>query len=95
MAASSAERTQRYEKYCEEHINEKHTWSSIHHPQTLGKLTHFYKNSQIPKTNNIIEQHFANTNPKVVKCTFKPPSSLENYLFAIAAYKNKDLSLKT
>lgn len=30
-------------KYCEEHINEKHIWSSIHHPQTLGKLSAYQK----------------------------------------------------
>ena len=80
-------------------------WHSSYHPYISNQilwihnhwdhLTHFYENSLIPKTNNIIEQHFANTNPKVVKRTFKNPSSLENYLFAIAAYKNKDLSLIT
>ena len=57
-------------------------------------LTHFYENPQIPKTNNNIEQHFA-TNSKIVKRKFKKPSSLENYLFAIAAYKNKVPSLIT
>jgi transposase InsO family protein len=30
-------------KYCEEYLNEKHIWSSIHHPQTLGKLSAFQK----------------------------------------------------
>lgn len=30
-------------KYCEEHINEKHIWTSIHHPQTMGKLSAFQK----------------------------------------------------
>jgi len=30
-------------RYCEENINEKHIWSSIHHPQTLGKLSAFQK----------------------------------------------------
>lgn len=30
-------------EYCEEYINEKHIWSSIHHPQTLGKLGAFQK----------------------------------------------------
>lgn len=30
-------------RYCEENINEKHIWSSIHHPQTLGKLSAYQK----------------------------------------------------
>ena len=80
-------------------------WHPSYHPYISNQilwihnhwdnLTHFYNNSRIPKTNNNIEQHFANTNPRMVKRTFKTPSSLKNYLFAIAAYKNKDLSLIT
>ena len=73
------------------YISNQIIWIHTH----WDKLTHFYNNSLIPKTNNNIEQHFANTNPKIVKRTFKTLSSLENYLFAIAAYKNKGLSLKT
>ena len=30
-------------KYCEKYLNEKHIWSSIHHPQTLGKISAFQK----------------------------------------------------
>lgn len=30
-------------EYCEEHITEKHIWTSIHHPQTMGKLSAFQK----------------------------------------------------
>lgn len=30
-------------RYCEEYINEKHIWTSIHHPQTLGKLSAYQK----------------------------------------------------
>jgi len=30
-------------EYCEKYINEKHIWTSIHHPQTLGKLSAFQK----------------------------------------------------
>ena len=30
-------------KYCEEWLNEKHIWSSVHHPQTLGKLSAYQK----------------------------------------------------
>ena len=30
-------------EYCEQHINEKHIWTSIHHPQTMGKLSAFQK----------------------------------------------------
>lgn len=30
-------------EYCENHINEKHIWTSIHHPQTMGKLSAFQK----------------------------------------------------
>lgn len=29
--------------YCEGHISGKHIWSSVHHPQTLGKLSNFQK----------------------------------------------------
>jgi hypothetical protein len=29
--------------YCQDHINEKHIWTSIHHPQTMGKLSAFQK----------------------------------------------------
>jgi len=80
-------------------------WLPSYHPSISNQilwihnhwdnLTHFYENSLIPKTNNNIEQHFANTNSRIVKRTFKTPSGLENYLFAMAAYKNKGLSLKT
>ena len=30
-------------KYCEKYINDKHIWASIHHPQTLGKLSAYQK----------------------------------------------------
>ncbi|HWR27350.1 MAG TPA: leucine zipper domain-containing protein [Candidatus Thermoplasmatota archaeon] len=30
-------------EYCEHYINEKHIWTSIHHPQTMGKLSAFQK----------------------------------------------------
>jgi len=30
-------------EYCQERINEKHIWTSIHHPQTMGKLSAFQK----------------------------------------------------
>ena len=30
-------------EYCQSHINEKHIWTSIHHPQTMGKLSAFQK----------------------------------------------------
>jgi transposase len=30
-------------EYCQDHINEKHIWTSIHHPQTMGKLSAFQK----------------------------------------------------
>ncbi len=30
-------------EYCEEYINEKHIWTSVHHPQTMGKLSAFQK----------------------------------------------------
>lgn len=29
--------------YCQDYINESHIWSSIHHPQTLGKLSAYQK----------------------------------------------------
>ena len=30
-------------EYCEKYVNEKHIWTSIHHPQTMGKLSAFQK----------------------------------------------------
>jgi len=30
-------------KYCQECINEKHIWTSIHHPETMGKLSAYQK----------------------------------------------------
>ena len=30
-------------RYCESHITGKHIWSSLHHPQTLGKLSAYQK----------------------------------------------------
>ena len=30
-------------EYCQDHINEKHIWTSVHHPQTMGKLSAFQK----------------------------------------------------
>ena len=30
-------------EYCEKYITEKHIWTSIHHPQTMGKLSAFQK----------------------------------------------------
>jgi len=30
-------------EYCQGYINEKHIWTSIHHPQTMGKLSAFQK----------------------------------------------------
>jgi len=36
-------KNQTIRKYCEEHINEKHIWTSVHHPQTMGKLSAFQK----------------------------------------------------
>lgn len=30
-------------RYCEGHITGRHIWSSVHHPQTLGKLSNFQK----------------------------------------------------
>jgi len=30
-------------KYCDEFLNEKHIWTSVHHPETMGKLSAFQK----------------------------------------------------
>lgn len=30
-------------KYCDDFINEKHIWTSIHHPETMGKLSAYQK----------------------------------------------------
>ena len=30
-------------KYCNEFVREKHIWTSVHHPQTMGKLSAFQK----------------------------------------------------
>jgi len=31
-------------KYCAEFVKEKHIWTSVHHPQTMGKLSAYQKN---------------------------------------------------
>jgi transposase InsO family protein len=33
----------RMRKYCDEFLNEKHIWTSVHHPQTMGKLSAYQK----------------------------------------------------
>ena len=33
----------RIRQYCDIYLNEKHIWASIHHPQTLGKLSSYQK----------------------------------------------------
>jgi hypothetical protein len=33
----------RMRKYCEDYLNEKHIWTSVHHPQTMGKLSAYQK----------------------------------------------------
>ena len=33
----------RMRNYCEECLNEKHIWTSVHHPQTMGKLSAYQK----------------------------------------------------
>jgi len=76
-----------YHKYISHQIN----WIDNH----WDKLTNFYEVSDIPKTNNVVEQHFSNTNPELVKRGFKDEDSLEKHLQAIAFYHNKNLSLKT
>ena len=73
------------------HISNQIDWID----RNWDKLTNFYQSSDIPKTNNAVEQHFSNTNPELVKRGFKNKDSLENYLFAIASYHNKKLSLKS
>jgi len=30
-------------KYCEKYLNEKHIWTSVHHPRTMGKLSAYQK----------------------------------------------------
>jgi hypothetical protein len=30
-------------KYCDEFVREKHIWTSVHHPETMGKLSAFQK----------------------------------------------------
>jgi len=48
-------------KYCEEFLNEKHIWTSVHHPETMGKLSAFQKTMkrflhfQIPGSRKITE----------------------------------------
>lgn len=73
------------------HISHQIRWIDKH----WDKLTKFYEISEIPKTNNVVEQHFSNTNPELIKKGFKDKDSLENHLLAIASYHNKNLSLKT
>ncbi len=48
-------------KYCKEYLNEIHIWTSIHHPETMGKLSAFQKTMkrflhfQIPGSRKITE----------------------------------------
>ena len=30
-------------KYCDQYLTDKHIWTSVHHPQTMGKLSNFQK----------------------------------------------------
>ena len=30
-------------KYCDQYLIDKHIWTSVHHPQTMGKLSNFQK----------------------------------------------------
>ena len=30
-------------KYCKQYLREKHIWTSVHHPQTMGKLSNAQK----------------------------------------------------
>lgn len=78
---------------------------STYHPKVVKKiewidehwddLTHFYENEDIPKTNNAVEQHFSSRHPNLVKSEFKDKESLENHLFAVASFKNENLSSTT
>jgi len=79
------------ERHYHKHISHQIDWIDNH----WDKLTNFYEVSDIPKTNNVVEQHFSNTNPELVKRGFKDKDSLEKHLQAIAFYHNKNLSLKT
>lgn len=76
-----------YHKYISQQIK----WIDKH----WDKLTNFYEVANVPKTNNVVEQHFSYTNPELVKKGFKNKDCLENHLLAIAFYHNRSLSLKT
>jgi len=83
-----------------EYFSDRHYHKHISHQidwidRNWDKLTNFYEVSDIPKTNNAVEQHFSNTNPELVKRSFKNKDSLENHLLAIASHHNKNLSLKS
>jgi len=83
----------------------KYVTRSTYHPKVVKKiewidehwddLTHFYENEDIPKTNNAVEQHFSSRHPNLVKRGFKDKESLENHLFAMASFKNENLSSNT
>jgi len=51
----------RMRRYCDAHVREKHIWTSIHHPQTMGKLSAFQKGlkrflvHRIPRSTNLAE----------------------------------------
>lgn len=51
-------------KYCEEFLNEEHIWTSIHHPETMGKLSAFQKAMKrflqfhVPQSKKMKEIHF-------------------------------------
>ncbi|MGH9975282.1 MAG: hypothetical protein ACRD8Z_05530, partial [Nitrososphaeraceae archaeon] len=34
-------------KYCDQYLTERHIWTSIHHPQTMGKLSNAQKGLKV------------------------------------------------
>ena len=60
-------------RYCESRITGKHIWSSVHHPQTLGKLSAFQNSGW---DNNVpSSSYFSETWPEF--CTIVNPTEMQ------------------
>ncbi len=58
-------------------------------------LTHFLRNTNIPKTNNAAEHYFSKTLPKQHKKKYRNAEAFQGHLWCVQAHHNNALSLKT
>ena len=74
-----------------------YNWKGRYHPRIAkvldglnerwNNLTLFYLYPEIPKTNNVIEHYFAETNPERIKKRFKTDVGLDLHLKCKAFFK--------